>query len=357
MKELELLGLYPDGQQLTLNDAEGNRYRLPITDELRAALRRDRSAPATSSEEIKAMTPREIQSYIREGKSIEEVSELASLPPSRIDALAYPILEERRYAARRACATPMGRDAGAMTLEELVATRLAARGVPSTDISWDALRRSGEPWTLIARYTTAGRERMATWHVAFESGSCDALDEEAIWLSETPLLPETQPWRAPNTPLVQMPGASRTGSTPELPASPAEASPASPLSPVSAASPARTKIDAVLASLDSQRGVPASMPSGEDPTGEEASEDSVAEVLAIDSGTATPEDCASKDEEDEVTETIFDLPVRSVMPEDASTKTPEDEGAPAPKPVKKLRKSSSRPTMPTWDEIVFGKKD
>lgn len=32
MKELELLGLQPDGEQLTLNDSEGNRYVLPITD-------------------------------------------------------------------------------------------------------------------------------------------------------------------------------------------------------------------------------------------------------------------------------------------------------------------------------------
>jgi len=56
MKELELLGLQPDGEQLTLNDSEGNRYVLPITDALRAALRgvagvmAARHVPATSEE-------------------------------------------------------------------------------------------------------------------------------------------------------------------------------------------------------------------------------------------------------------------------------------------------------------------
>lgn len=60
MKELELLGLQPDGEQLTLNDSEGNRYVLPITDALRAALRRDRQA-ADPSEPDRQMSPREIQ--------------------------------------------------------------------------------------------------------------------------------------------------------------------------------------------------------------------------------------------------------------------------------------------------------
>ena len=362
MKELELLGLNPDGEQLTLNDSEGNRYTLPITDELRAALRRDRSAASSSADEIKAMSPREIQSYIREGKSIEEVSELASLPPSRVDALAYPIFEERRYAARRACAIPMGRDAGAMTLEELVATRLAARGVPATEIRWDALRRAGEPWTLTAHYTTADRERVATWHVVLESGSCEALDEEAIWLSETPLSPETQTWRAPNMPLVQMESTPHAQSAPEQPGAGAQDASASPLSPVSAPSPAPTKIDAVLASLDSQRGVPASMPSGED-VAEHEGDGSEADVLAIGSASGHADDVRQKDEEDEVTETIFDLPVRSVTPEDSSSDSKEEsenEDAAASKPVKKIkkiRKSNGRPAMPTWDEIVFGKKD
>ena len=44
MIKLQLLGLQPDGEHLTLNDAGGNRYSLPITDDLRAALRRDVSS-------------------------------------------------------------------------------------------------------------------------------------------------------------------------------------------------------------------------------------------------------------------------------------------------------------------------
>ena len=95
MKKLELLGLGPDGETLTLNDAEGNRYILPITDLLRATLRRDRPVVENPSESKRQMTPREIQSYIREGLSVEDVCELSALPASRVNPLAFPIVAER----------------------------------------------------------------------------------------------------------------------------------------------------------------------------------------------------------------------------------------------------------------------
>ena len=43
MIELELLVVGGDGQSLVLTDADGERYRIPVTDELRAAVRRDRA--------------------------------------------------------------------------------------------------------------------------------------------------------------------------------------------------------------------------------------------------------------------------------------------------------------------------
>ena len=42
MKDLELLGLHPDGNQLILNDEEGPRYALAITHALRDTLRPER---------------------------------------------------------------------------------------------------------------------------------------------------------------------------------------------------------------------------------------------------------------------------------------------------------------------------
>jgi len=199
MKELELLGLQPDGEQLTLNDSEGNRYVLPITDALRAALRRDRQA-ADPSEPDRQMSPREIQAYIREGMSVDEVCELSALPASRVAALAYPIIAEREYTARVARSFSIGHDRDGLTIEELVASRLLGRGVRPDDIAWDSLRRSGEPWTLIATFVTGDREHRASWYVDLERRALQALDDEGSWLSETQFPVSSSPWRPANTP-------------------------------------------------------------------------------------------------------------------------------------------------------------
>ena len=200
MKKLELLGLGPDGETLTLNDAEGNRYILPITDLLRATLRRDKPVVENPSEPKRQMTPREIQSYIREGLSVEDVCELSALPASRVNPLAFPIIAEREYTAQLARSFSIGHDSAGLTLEELVASRLVGRSVNPNDITWDSLRKNGEPWTLVAVFVTGEREHRATWHVDLERRLLEALDDEAAWLSETQLPVSTGTWRAANTP-------------------------------------------------------------------------------------------------------------------------------------------------------------
>ncbi|MGO1593742.1 MAG: septation protein SepH, partial [Ancrocorticia sp.] len=115
MITLELLGLQADGEHLTLNDAEGNRYSLAISDDLRAALRRD-IRPAASPEDARHVSPREIQAMIREGMSVEEVCEVSSLPAARVSVLAYPIFAEREHLVRRATAIVLGREVGSLTV-------------------------------------------------------------------------------------------------------------------------------------------------------------------------------------------------------------------------------------------------
>ena len=46
MIELELLGTSADGESLVLTDAQGERYSVLISDELRGATRRDRPRDA-----------------------------------------------------------------------------------------------------------------------------------------------------------------------------------------------------------------------------------------------------------------------------------------------------------------------
>ena len=286
MKKLELLGLGPDGETLTLNDAEGNRYILPITDLLRATLRRDRPVVENPSESKRQMTPREIQSYIREGLSVDDVCELSALPASRVNPLAFPIVAEREYTAQLARSFSIGHDSAGLTLEELVASRLVGRGVNPNDITWDSLRKNGEPWTLVAVFVTGDREHRATWHVDLERRLLEALDDEAAWLSETQLPASTGTWRAVNTPpapvdLVQSEKAHRRhshraggehrekadggGSAPaEAPANARKANDDAGAADGRGKADGKGRIEEVLASLDTQRGRVRPMPKVEE---------------------------------------------------------------------------------------------
>ena len=74
MIELELLGTSADGESLVLTDAQGERYSVLISDELRGATRRDRPrvelAPARPT-----LAPRDIQALLRAGATPAEIGQ------------------------------------------------------------------------------------------------------------------------------------------------------------------------------------------------------------------------------------------------------------------------------------------
>ncbi len=413
MKKLELLGLQPDGENLTLNDAEGNRYILPVTDDLRAALRKDRTPQVIAAEPNQQMTPREIQALIRAGRTIDEVSDLSALPPSRISALAGPIEAERAYTARLARRFPVGADAGGFTVEELVTSRLVSRDVDPEAITWDATRTHGQPWMLYARFVSGGIAREAMWKIDLDHQQIKALNDEASWLSETSLTADAGPCRPANTPHIDADVASVENSAAAQAVAPSE-HPSAPGAETGGNVRVSATVSEVLASLDSQRGKARPMPDADndiDPEG-------------FDGAHPAPEQIASwPEEEDPEPATI--LPFRPRMeqipgqrallePEELPSldldETPDEAGAPAsdeagikvsePEPIitderpeaskqpsrkqaqspaaetsktaaaadsaaphpkasapRRGGRRKNRPAMPSWDEIVFGKKD
>lgn len=319
MIELELLGLQ-DGQKLSLNDSQGNRYVLPITDELRAALRTDVTSQGTDTP--KPITPREIQAYFRAGRTVAEVSEISSLPPSQLTNLAYPIFAEREYVAQNARLYRLGHEDGGMTLEELVASRLVSRGVEASNVEWDARREHGEPWILTATYTSGGVVNVARWAVNTKTQTFQARNDEATWLTENQIPAPATPWRKPNTPPAE----------PERRASIIDAQPAAAGSAVD--------IDSMLASLNSKRGQAQPMPEfdGAHPADSEPEAAQDATILSL----PTP----SSAEEEEL-----DAPSEGDGQQALPGVAAETQKAAKPDKPKKRR---NRPAMPTWDEIVFG---
>lgn len=185
MIELELLGVGADGLTLVFTDAEGERYRTPITDELRAASRRDRprieSAPSPARQSLR---PNEIQALLRAGATPEDIAVTHGVDVTQVLKYEAPVQAEKDYALQRALDQTLGSAEDGPRMGDLVVDRLAARGVDPSSLSWTAQRESNGPWQIILTFIQGAAEHGAHWTLA-PSGILEAVDQEAQWLTET----------------------------------------------------------------------------------------------------------------------------------------------------------------------------
>ena len=196
MNELTLVGLHDDGEHVVTQGPDGQRFRLPIDDALRAAVRRDRpQLEQVRAELTGALPPREIQSRIRAGASAQDVADESGMPVERIRRYDGPVLAEREFVAAQARTTRIGHETSAPVLGDLVTDRLATRGVDAASITWDASRSGSSPWTVEVSFATGGARRSARWTFDATTRTLKAVDDEARWLSETELADEPIPRR------------------------------------------------------------------------------------------------------------------------------------------------------------------
>ncbi|MEP7764145.1 septation protein SepH [Sanguibacter sp. 25GB23B1] len=194
--ELRLVGLHDDGEHLLLASPGGAQYRLPITDALRAAVRRDRpQLEHLRSTSAGFLPPREIQSRVRAGMTAEEIATSAGITVEQVRRYEGPVLAEREFIAQQAAATRVGRDSSSPTLGDLVTDRLAARGVDTSDLAWDAARPDGHGWIVSVGFEVGGQDRLARWTFDHSAHALHALEDEARWLSETEIADEPIPRR------------------------------------------------------------------------------------------------------------------------------------------------------------------
>lgn len=338
MVELELVGIHDDGEHLVVKDPGNTTYTLPITEALRAAVRRDRA----QLEQLRAgdIRPRDIQALIRAGSSAEDVAEQAGVTVEQVRRYEGPVLAEREFAARRARSVRVGRGEDSPTLGDLVVDRLAARNV--TGVEWDAFRTGAEPWQVIARYRAGNQDFAAVWQVDLASGHLQAQDDEARWLSEVDLA--DSPYRHLTPVSDRFYDVDADGGLPEA----GTETPGTATASETAELTADTSLTAnLLAELDAARGV-------RQPLAEEAHSEP---MLWEDPPAAHPPHSRPQDATDA---TVLPLPERPKSPApapegsggDSPARHPEQESGEAPK----RRSRSRRTSVPSWDEIVFGAK-
>jgi hypothetical protein len=179
MRKLKVVGLDVDGKQIICEaDDSGEKFLLLSDDRLRAAVRGERTATASSpqpsqtTEEVPSvLSPKEIQARIRAGASVDQVASASGVDRARVERFAHPVLLERSRAAELATAAhPVLADGpSVLTLLETVTTSLVARGLGAEATNWDAWRNEDGRWTVQLAWK-AGRSDLSA-HFRFSPGA------------------------------------------------------------------------------------------------------------------------------------------------------------------------------------------
>jgi len=254
MRALRVVGLTGDGKSVICEDpVRGERYTLPADERLRAAARGDITRLGQIEIELESqMRPREIQSRIRAGESVEQVAAAAGLPVEKVERFAYPVLLERSRTAELAQSAHPVREDGpdVRTLAEVAAQAFGQRGQDYSTVDWDSWRGDDGRWVVRLRWYTGRSENRAHWafHPGAHGGTVVPLDDHAHDLldpnaTSRPLRPvrpvtelarqalETAPVSDPSGPETEpeqppvaeapSPGSAGAGTAPEQPGEPA----------------------------------------------------------------------------------------------------------------------------------------
>jgi hypothetical protein len=176
MQDIRLVG--NDGEYLNLETQEGDKFRLILDDSLRSAIKRD---PTVRLDAV-TISPREIQDAIRAGVKAEEVASKYSVAQDYVDKFAQTVVDEIGHiiasaqAVRIAIAADRFSDATQHSFGEVVAERIFSSG--GSAVVWNASKHEGLPWHVVVTFETEAGPEKAIW----------AFDQRKLILS-----PENEP--------------------------------------------------------------------------------------------------------------------------------------------------------------------
>lgn len=175
MRELKVVGLDADGKRIICETADTvEKFVVRVDDRLKAAVRGDRAVSNQTQIEVEvpnSLRPRDIQSRIRAGASVEQLAAAAGVSPERVMRFAHPVLLERSRAAELATAShPILPDGpSVLTLLETVTGALISRGLDPEATKWDAWRNEDSRWTVQFGWKAGRSDNVA--HFRFSPGA------------------------------------------------------------------------------------------------------------------------------------------------------------------------------------------
>jgi hypothetical protein len=168
MQELRFVAVSEDGRYAVLAiPGRSDRFMLPIDERLRAVALGHTSRLAQYEIEVESpLRPKEIQTRIRAGETVEEIADAAGIAVERVRWFEGPVLAERAYMADQAQTASVRRQGDSTPgprLGEIVAERLTAIGSDPEDAQWDAKKRADGSWLVELTFTSGGRLHTAEW--------------------------------------------------------------------------------------------------------------------------------------------------------------------------------------------------
>ena len=190
MRALRVVGLSEDGETVILEDlTRSERFTIPADERLRAAARGDITRLGQIAIELESqMRPREIQTRIRAGESVEQIAAASGLPVNKVERFAYPVLLERARTAELAQRAHPVREDGpdVQTLAEVAAHAFGLRGQDYATVTWDSWRGEDGKWVAQLSWQTGRSENHAHWafHPGAHGGTVSPLDDLALDLMD-----------------------------------------------------------------------------------------------------------------------------------------------------------------------------
>jgi hypothetical protein len=344
MQDIRLVG--NDGEYLNLETQSGDKFRLVLDESLRAAVKRD------SSQRLDAIniSPREIQDAVRAGASAQDVASQHSVPLDYVEKFALTVIDEIGHiiasaqAVRVAIAADRYSEATQLEFGEVVAERIA--NASGKNAVWSAIKFEGLPWHVTVTYDLGETQVAAVWSFDQRKLVLSPENEAAIKLSagdHASSIPAPK-LRTVDTDDVQ----TQVISLPK----PAEA----PAEPTIAVVPEVSRISAIeeltrasVATNKYSEGF-AEEPSAIEPVQQLTETADLLEALRRKRAEANKSEPATIVEEPVVTQVVEPVAVEPAPAEPA----PAEPAEVAPAPISTAKKG--RPSMPSWDEIVFGTK-
>lgn len=199
------------GDELVMLNDEGVEFQISIDETLRSAIRR---IPSSMKPDQALPSPREIQEWVRDGKSIIEICEASGAPEEYVSKFAQPVLDELNHivesakAVRISLAGDRFSDITQIEFGSLISSRLQAAG--AADPIWTSQRLDLGSWQLRVDFEIEGGRGTAIWAFDPRKLVLTPENEAALSLSSTEslhstLIPKLKPVSSTATPLTPKP--------------------------------------------------------------------------------------------------------------------------------------------------------